>query len=265
MTVRDAVDYHGRNMSPADDGRFQESTESAVHLLVGEERLALGGRAPDIRRHRHAAPAVIVGVDGPLRLVADRTHETRACLIAPGFSHAVDAGGGRIAVFLLPAYALSGSGSELRDLSASSSWVELGDAVVRQELDGFDPVDRLLARERLGTRPVDERLHVAIRALAGALDENVSMEEIASAARLSPSRLMALAREQLGTSLRPYRRWLRAFDVARTYAAGASLTEAAIAAGFSSSAHLSIAAREQFGIRPSDVLVPQHRALIRTI
>jgi AraC-like DNA-binding protein len=252
-------------MRPSDDARFQEPTEAGIRLLVGDQRLALAGRSPEIRRHRHAAPAVIVGVDRPLRLVADRVHETRAALIAPGFSHAVDARGGRIAVFLLPAYALTNPGSGVRDLSATGSWVELGEAVSRLRLDGFDPVDRLLAREELGTRPVDERLHLAIGALAGALDENVSMAEIASAARLSPSRLMALAREQLGTSLRPYRRWLRAFDVARAYATGASLTEAALAAGFASSAHLSIAAREQFGIRPSDVLAPQHRALIRTI
>ncbi len=252
-------------MRPSDDARFQEPTEAGIRLLVGDQRLALAGRSPEIRRHRHAAPAVIVGVDRPLRLVADRVHETRASLIAPGFSHAVDARGGRIAVFLLPAYALTNPGTGLRDLSATGSWVELAEAVSRLRLDGFEPVDRLLAREQLGTRPVDERLHLAISALAGALDENLSMAEIASAARLSPSRLMALAREQLGTSLRPYRRWLRAFDVARAYATGASLTEAALAAGFASSAHLSIAAREQFGIRPSDILAPQHRALIRTL
>ncbi|AKU99133.1 Transcriptional regulator, AraC family [Labilithrix luteola] len=186
-------------------------------------------------------------------------------MIAPGFAHAVDSRGGRIAVFLLPAYALTGHWAEVRGLSATGSWVELAEAVAHQQLDGFDPVDRLLAHEQVGTRPVDERLQLAIGALAGALDENVSMAEIASVARLSPSRLMALAREQLGTSLRPYRRWLRAFEVARAYASGASLTEAALAAGFASSAHLSIAAREQFGIRPSDVLAPQHRALIRTL
>jgi AraC-like DNA-binding protein len=73
---------------------------------------------------------------------------------------------------------------------------------------------------------------------------------------------MGLAREQMGTSLRVFRRWLRTFSVARDYAAGASLTTAAIDAGFSSSSHLSAASREHFGIRPSQILTPRTRAAI---
>ena len=51
----------------------------------------------------------------------------------------------------------------------------------------------------------------------------------------------------------------------RDYAAGLSLTEAAFAAGFASSPHLSVSTREQFGIRPSDVLRPANRATIRVL
>jgi AraC-like DNA-binding protein len=102
----------------------------------------------------------------------------------------------------------------------------------------------------------------ATDAIASSLHTNLAITELAADARLSPSRLMALAREQLGVSLRGYRRWLRAFHVARAYAAGASLTSAAHAAGFASSAHLSAAAREHFGIRPSHVLNPHNRAAI---
>jgi AraC-like DNA-binding protein len=76
---------------------------------------------------------------------------------------------------------------------------------------------------------------------------------------------MALVRAQLGTSLRGYRRWLRAFQVARTYAAGASLTAGALDAGFASSAHLSAASRDQFGIKPSQLLAPRTRCLIRVL
>lgn len=102
----------------------------------------------------------------------------------------------------------------------------------------------------------------ATDAIASSLHTNLAITELAADARLSPSRLMALAREQLGVSLRGYRRWLRAFHVARAYAAGASLTSAAHAAGFASSAHLSAAVREHFGIRPSHVLNPHNRAAI---
>ena len=56
--------------------------------------------------------------------------------------------------------------------------------------------------------------------------------------------------------------WTRAFAVARGYAAGASLTRAALDAGFASSAHLSATSRESFGIRPSQILSPGNRARI---
>jgi AraC-like DNA-binding protein len=253
-------------MLPGPGGaRFQEPTE-AVRMIAGVERVGLCGRFPEVSRHRHAAPALVIGVDGPLRFVAERTHEGRAVLIEPGFSHAVDTRGGRLAMFVLPPGArCPRGGPPVRDLGDPRRWVQLGEAVFRQQLADFTEVDHALARERLGPRPVDDRLGIALRALAGTLEANVSIDELASAARLSASRLMGLAHQQLGTSLRGYRRWLRAFQVARAYAAGASLTEAAIAAGFSSSAHLSAAAREHFGIRPSDILRPRHRAVIRAL
>jgi AraC-like DNA-binding protein len=244
-------------------GDFQEPTEG-VGLLAGEGRIALCGRIDEIRAHRHAAPAVVVGVDGPLGFVAGRTHRSAAALIAPGFVHAVATFGGRIAVFLLPPYAMTKDRlPPISDLSHPRRWVELGDAVLRGELDDFAAVDRCLARERRGARPVDDRLRAALDAIGEALDENLPVEHLAARARISPSRLMALSREQLGASLRTVRRWLRTFRVARDYAAGATLTDAALAAGFSSSAHLSMAAREHFGIRPSDILSPENRGAMR--
>jgi AraC-like DNA-binding protein len=253
-------------MPGPDAGRFQEPTELGVRLLASAERIAVGGKLPEITRHRHAAPAVVVGVDGPLRFVAGRTHVSRAALIAPGFAHAVETGGGRIAVFVLPPHAMSGAGvAPVVDLRRPGRWVELGTALIRHELHDLSPVDLCLAREGLRTRPIDDRLRIALDALGSALDHNLPVDDIAATAGLSASRLMALAREQLGSSLRLYRRWLRAFQVARDYAAGRSLTEAALAAGFASSAHLSSATREHFGIRPSDVLSPANRSGIRVL
>jgi AraC-like DNA-binding protein len=252
-------------MPNARPGRFQEST-AGVRLLAGTERVGLCGHFPSVSRHQHAAPSLVIGIDGPIRLVADRTHESRAALIVPGFSHAVDLRGGRLAMFVLPPHARSGEGvSPVRDLRRPRDWVALGEAVYRGELSDFGEVDALLARERFQDHPIDDRLKTALDVLAQNLDDNVSIDFIGSAARLSPSRLMGLAHSQLSTSFRHYRRWLRAFRVARDYAAGASLTEAAIAAGFSSSAHLSATARAHFGIRPSDILIAQNRSQIRVI
>jgi AraC-like DNA-binding protein len=243
---------------------FHEPT-APLALVVGEDRIALGGALAQIGRHRHASAAIVVGLDAPLRIVAAGSHVTRAALIAPGFTHAVDVHG-RIAVFLLPVETIARrAGAPVRDVSGRATWLELGEAVVRGELDDFAVVDRAVGRYGSAAAPVDDRLRRALDAVSGSLDENVPVEVVAEAAGLSPSRVMALARAQLGSSLRGYRRWLRTFEVARRYAGGASLTAAAFEAGFASSAHLVTTARASFGVRPSQVLSPSSRGSIRVI
>lgn len=236
-------------------------------MIAGADRIALSGWLAHIGTHSHAAPAVVVGIDAPLLFVGDGSHRSRASLLAPGFRHAVKTGSGRIAVFVLPAHAVQrdGTGIPVRELSHPARWVELAQALSRRELDDFSAVDRCLARERIRARPVDDRLRVVLEMMAQHLDRNTPVDEIAGAVGLSSSRLMSLSREHLGTSLRGYRRWLRAFRVARDYARGVSLTQAALDSGFSSSAHLSFAAREHFGIKPSDILTAQNRSAIRAV
>jgi len=240
---------------------FQEPPDR-LRLLAGPDRIALGGALDDITTHHHASPVIIVGLDRPLRLVAGRTHTSRAALIAPGFSHAVDVAGGRIAVFVLPPHAMSRAAmAPVADLAHPGAWLELGGALVRGALTDFAPVDRAIACDR-GARPIDDRLRRVLDALRDRLDENLPIEVIAADVGLSPSRLMSLAHAQIGSSLRSVRRWLRTFAVVRDYAAGASLTTAALDAGFASSSHLSAAAREHFGIRPSQILSPRTRTAI---
>lgn len=247
--------------------------EGRLGVLLGAEQIAVSGDFGSISRHHHAAPAVVIGVDGPLRFLAGAgadgvsgapaSRQSRAALIAPGFHHAVDLQAGRIAFFVLPAAGAPLSVEPVHELRPGP-WLELAEAVTTGALTSFEPVARALDQERIHPRPIDARLRHAILRLATSLDDNLAIEELAGDAGLSPTRLMALARDQLGTSLRGYRRWLRAFQVARGYATGASLTEAALAAGFASSAHLSAAVREQFGVRPSQLLTPRARAAMRT-
>jgi AraC-like DNA-binding protein len=243
---------------------FHEPT-APVRTVIGDDRVALAGPLGEVVRHRHASAAIVVGVDAPLRVVAGRTHGTRAALLAPGFAHSLEVRG-RLAVFILPVHAVACRKLvDVTDLPSPHRWIEYGGQLAQGELDDFAVVDREIDRACVAPRSIDDRLRRALVALEGSLDENVEVERIAEAARLSPSRLMALAREQIRTSFRSYRRWLRAFHVARRYALGASLTQAALEAGFASSAHLSAAARKQFGVCPSQILSPRTRGLIKTL
>ncbi|MBR1213416.1 helix-turn-helix transcriptional regulator [Bradyrhizobium sp. JYMT SZCCT0180] len=71
---------------------------------------------------------------------------------------------------------------------------------------------------------------------------------------LSASRFLHLFKAETGVPLRRYRIWNRMGAAVRACGEGSSLTEAAHAAGFASSAHFSSAFRDMFGMMPSDLL-----------
>ena len=81
--------------------------------------------------------------------------------------------------------------------------------------------------------------------------ENV--EIAASYTGMSSMRFQHIFTETLGMPFRRYRQWRRMGAIVRSLAIGKNLTEAAYDCGFSSSAHLSTAFKEMFGLRPSEV------------
>ncbi len=84
-------------------------------------------------------------------------------------------------------------------------------------------------------------------------DDKSSLEQLAAAVYLSPSRLMHLFREQLGLPIRRYILWQRMLNALQEMAQGGSLTEAAHNAGFADSAHMTRTFRMMFGIAPSEL------------
>jgi AraC-like DNA-binding protein len=74
---------------------------------------------------------------------------------------------------------------------------------------------------------------------------------MAQGARLSPSYFQHLFKTETGVPFRRYRSWARMGAALKAVRSGCSLTEAAHAAGFSSSAHFSSAFARMFGLPPS--------------
>lgn len=83
---------------------------------------------------------------------------------------------------------------------------------------------------------------------AARLEAPVTLARAAQAAGLSSGRARHLFVEQTGLPFRVYVLWLRLTRAVELYVAGRSLTDAAHAAGFSDSAHLSRTFRRMFGI-----------------
>lgn len=102
--------------------------------------------------------------------------------------------------------------------------------------------------------PRDARIAKVVREIEKRPDAFGRLQEAAAQACLSPSRFRARFDAEVGLPFRRYRLWRRMALVMHTLAEGGSLTEAAMAAGFSSSAHLSSAFKRMFGLSASDIL-----------
>ena len=103
--------------------------------------------------------------------------------------------------------------------------------------------------------PSDERVLRAIAYINSHLDGKLTLEDVAEAAILSPSRFRHLFVEETGMALRPYILWRRFLKVWELAAQGVSFSSAAHQAGFADAAHLSRTSKRMFGIAPTTLLV----------
>lgn len=106
-----------------------------------------------------------------------------------------------------------------------------------------------------GTLPpapaMDARLQRALEQIAQRPYDELSLDHLAQAAQLSPSRLRSLFQQQFGSAPMPYARWRKAWQAIRVWRPGMSFTEAAHHAGFYDLAHIDHTFRELFGMSPS--------------
>lgn len=120
-----------------------------------------------------------------------------------------------------------------------ASLVATAREVIRMLVDGVD-----------APRPADPRILLALDYLGRNLSERVTLNQVAAAVHLSPSRFRHLFVREVGLAFRPYVLWLRLNRAVEAFAAGESLTTAAYRAGFADSAHLSRTFRRMYGMAP---------------
>lgn len=102
-----------------------------------------------------------------------------------------------------------------------------------------------------GSSELDPRLVLALNAVA---DSDIPLPRLAVDVGLSPQRLRALSRQQLGMPLARWRVWTRLRRAAEALQCGQSLADAAAAAGFADQAHLTRQMREMMGLTPAALL-----------
>lgn len=102
--------------------------------------------------------------------------------------------------------------------------------------------------------PTDDRIARVVLEIERRPEAFARLQDAAAVAHLSPSRFRARFDREVGLPFRRYRMWRRMAVVMRTLAGGGNLTDAALASGFASSAHLSSAFKHVFGLSASSLL-----------
>ena len=95
------------------------------------------------------------------------------------------------------------------------------------------------------------RVRRAMDQLDDQLDDPPTLEELASAIGISPSRLRHTFKEQTGLPISRYILWMRLRAALLHALEGKSMAESAQAAGFSDAAHFTRTCRQMFGLPPT--------------
>jgi AraC-like DNA-binding protein len=189
-------------------------------------------------------------------------------LTAPDVPHAIDATGREVLlVFLDPESDVGAAlGATLegpvRALTAAErdALAEGADPLRLMQETGVAWTHRAVEVLGAGT-PTQRTVHPRVRKLLGLLrglppDSDTSLPTLAAQVKLSPGRLMHAFTESVGLPLRPYLAWLRLQRAAGAIVSGVPLGEAAHAAGFSDSAHMTRTFRRMLGMTPSMLRPP---------
>ncbi len=211
------------------------------HKWQGEVWLArdyalFAGRNGDTRAHAHYAHQWVFAEAGPVHMQLDGQPVSGQQLFIPSMhEHAfIDAEQPVLVLFAEPLaydeHALSHiQAATLQDLAAVMT--------------------------RLPRRQLDPRVERALAALDNQLHDKVSAHDLARTASLSLSQLERLFADQVGLSVRRLVLWRRLYLALSLALQGSGLTDAAHAAGFADSAHLSRSMRSLLGIR-ADLSLP---------
>jgi AraC-like DNA-binding protein len=243
--------HHVASMHRLPGRDFHEAT--ALVSIRGARASYVGPRL-DLAPHRNAVAVVAIGLEQSFELAILETRaeqpayaRQRAALIPPGRLHHLRSQG-RMAFLYLDA--LSDDYSALQDKVPAHVAAALIDSQPGPA-SGEDLFGRLGLPKR---PPVDPRIAGILRAIDADPDAFECLDDASRAAKLSASRCRDLIRAAAGVPFRRYRLWRRMARVCRELSQGRSLTTAAHAAGFASSAHLSEAFRQMFGLAPSMLL-----------
>jgi len=228
-------------------------------------RLIYRGVLGDTHRHTHAAVQIAIALDATLCITdgADRQVSNAIAVIPAGAQHTVNGGTSTGLMIYLEPTSFAGRGlTALFDDSTRNDAAAWCAAAPMESLDALDlsaAADAIIANllgDVCAPEPHESVQH-AIRLLPDMLTGPVRLSDVARAVHLSADRLGRMFARDTGMSFPACVRWARLIRTIEAARAGATLTDAAHAAGFTDSSHANRAFHEMFGITP----VQLHRSV----
>lgn len=229
----------------------------------------LGRDMGQVRPHSHHAIQITLATARPVRIRAaaeDAWHDTTAAIVMPDRPHVFDGCGQPVAMVFVEPETRAGralvaryggrdvsllDGEDLSALATSLHGMLASRASAPALMEAAQRVIVHLAATPADAQAVDKRIATVLDHVRERPGQALTLARAATMAHLSPSRFRHLFVAQTGITFRAYLLWARVgFAVARGMADG-SWTDAAQAAGFADSAHLSRTCRRMFGLAPT--------------
>lgn len=224
--------------------------------------LAFTGAIGSAEPHTHAAVQVLLVLGGDVLLVDRHGHQRQvaAAIIPAGVRHELRAAPGAcgLLAYLDPA-GPAGRAATARarggggDAAAVSTWQAAAHPPGGTSVADL-PVTHCSAAPGRGAAGLPTALARAVEMIPQLIGGPLLLEDLAARVGLSASRLGHLFAEHLHLPYPAWRRWARLLHAIEAVRGDATLTEAAHAAGFADSAHLTRTCRAMFGITPSQAL-----------
>ena len=233
-----------------------------ITLYESRDHILLCGDYSNPIYHSHMAAHMLISFAGTMRVITDAEEFwCSGVLIPSGVPHRVETDGLPVLVFLYDC-----TSSVARQIQRvrpilkedcdiiSQFYSQMkcncsNDAYKRFEIACLDA----LGLSRATSMNLDGRICEAVAYIQQHCCDKVSCKDVADAVFLSQGRFSHLFREQVGMTFSAYLIYQRIICVYTNVIRGQSITEAAVAAGFSSSAHFADVNRRLFGITVSAI------------
>jgi len=231
-------------------------------LYAFQHHILIDAGYNDPAEHRHLAAHVIISKGGTLQVSSAGT-EIACCgiLIPPGVPHRIDTGAAPALVFLFDS-----TTNTARNIQTLQAIPRERCSIILERFHAFEEhqtADHSAALEQsvlacIGVSQTvsgvtDGRIRDAMALIRAGLSEPITCQDIATRVFLSQSRFSHLFLQQAGMTFSAYLICQRLLYVYARLCGGCSITEAALEAGFSSSAHFAAVNRRVFGLPASRI------------